>query len=103
MLSVLVFRGRSTVKELAAAEGISSPSATSLVNALEANGLARRSSNAHDRRAVDVAVTPRGRAVFERARRRRLAKLAALLDSLPPGELEALDHAADVLLGLRAR
>lgn len=101
MLSVLVFGGRCTVKELAAAEGISSPSATSLVNGLEAAGLARRSSNAQDRRAVDVAVTPKGRAVFERARRRRLAKLTDLLETLPPRELKALDHAADVLLRLR--
>jgi len=101
LLSVLVFAGPATVKALAEAEGISSPSATSLVNGLEAAGLARRSRNAHDGRAVDVAVTAKGRAAFERARRRRLAQLTTLLEALPAGELEALERATDVLLRLR--
>lgn len=101
LLSVLVFSGPTTVKDLAAAEGISSPSATSLINALEAAGLARRARSAGDKRTVEVSVTGAGRSMFRRARARRLAVLTSLLEEASSADAELLARAADILLALR--
>jgi DNA-binding MarR family transcriptional regulator len=78
-----------SMKELAAALDIDPPNATTLVDELEALGLARRRPHSTDRRAKLVEATPKGRAVARRA--------DEILFSPPPGltalsadELEAL-------------
>jgi DNA-binding MarR family transcriptional regulator len=96
-LSVLAFRGPITVKELAAAEGISSPSATSLLNGLDAAGMVSRSPSTTDRRAVLVAITAEGQRAFDRARSRRLDALARILSPLEADDLRTIERAAQIL------
>ncbi len=105
-LSVLVFRGPSSLKALAAAEQVRPPTMSRIVDGLVAAGLARRSSAAHDARSVRIEATPRGRSLLGAARRRRIRFLASRFAGLHPGERRALLAAAAVIeraLGGRAR
>ncbi|NYJ75855.1 MarR family winged helix-turn-helix transcriptional regulator [Allobranchiibius huperziae] len=59
------------LSDLAAQLGIAPRSATDVVDALEEHGLVERSPSAQDRRAVDIRLTPAGRALrrtLDRAR-----------------------------------
>lgn len=96
-LSVLVFGGPTTVGQLAAAEQVRSPTMTSLVQELEADGLVRRTASRTDGRVVEVRATPKGRRILQAARRRRVASLGGLLTSLDGEQLAVLDEAASLL------
>jgi DNA-binding MarR family transcriptional regulator len=96
-LSVIVYAGPVTVGQLAAAEGIRSPSATSLVNALEQDGLVERVPNPADQRSVHVRATAAGRRLLDDARARRLALLTGRLAALPADELAILARAAELM------
>jgi DNA-binding MarR family transcriptional regulator len=102
-LSVLVFGGPRTVGELAAAEGVQSPTMTQLVNSLEALELARRVPAPGDRRRVMVEATEAGRRLLEEGRARRVALLDSLLDELDDTELAVLDRAAITMEAVVAR
>ena len=95
-LSVLVFGGPRTIGELAAAEGVRSPTMTALVNHLEADGLVTRRSapSGGDRRRVVVAATRAGTAQMKAAQGRRVDRLVELLTSLDDGDLALLSDAA---------
>lgn len=69
--------GPLTMSELAAKLSIEPPNASTLVNDLEAQGLAERVPHPTDRRARLVELTPKGRAVAEQAK--------AILDHPPSG------------------
>ncbi len=56
-LSVIVFGGPISLRELARAEQVRAPTMSRIVDALEAQGLARRTINTQDRRAVLIAAT----------------------------------------------
>jgi len=101
-LSVLVFGGARTIGELAAAEGVRSPTMTQLVNGLEADGLVRRRPAPADARSVVVEATASGRRTMRQAQRRRLDVLVDLLGPVDPVDLELLDRAT-VLLERLAR
>ena len=96
-LSVVVFAGPLTLGELAAAEQVRPPTMTRLVRALEARGLVVREPDAADRRVTRIRASAKGKALLTQGRARRVAILARELQSLPPGELAALDHAASLL------
>jgi DNA-binding MarR family transcriptional regulator len=96
-LSVLVFGGRRTLGELAAAEQVRPPTMTRVVQALEEQGLVRRARDADDGRVVRVAATAKGRRVMERGRRQRISKLAALLGRLSGAEVELVREAAELV------
>lgn len=96
-LSVVVFAGPLTLGALAEAEGVRSATMTGIVNGLERDGLVRRRPHGSDRRAVRVEATPAGRRLLERARTRRIGRVAARLDDLSPEDVELLARAADVL------
>lgn len=96
-LSVLVFAGPLTVGKLADAEGVRSPTMTGIVNGLVAKGLAERRTPAGDRRAVQVAVTGRGRRLFDQARQRRVEAVAALLEELSAEQVQSLAEAVTLL------
>ena len=59
-LSVLVFAGARSLNELARAEQVRPPTMSRIVDALEAQGLARRSANQQDRRALLIEATLKG-------------------------------------------
>jgi DNA-binding MarR family transcriptional regulator len=96
-LSVLVFGGPKTLGELAAAEQVRPPTMTGIVQALEQAGLVRRDTDDRDGRVVRVHATAKGRRVLERARERRIAKLAERLSGLEEQELGRVQEAAELV------
>jgi MarR family transcriptional regulator, transcriptional regulator for hemolysin len=68
LLNVIGAREGAIQQELAAALGIDRSTMVSLVDRLEAAGLARRLPSATDRRAREIVITPKGRRVLQRAR-----------------------------------
>jgi DNA-binding MarR family transcriptional regulator len=75
--------------ELYAPEGVTQPAMTQLVTRLEKEGLAERSSDPADGRAVVVSITEAGRSAVARRREGRAEALSGLLRGLAPD-----DHAA---------
>ena len=103
LLNVLGTREGAIQQELGSAMGIDPSTMVSLIDQLEAAGQAKRRPRATDRRAREVAITPKGRRALERARhlamqveddvlrglsdaerRQLLALLRRAVDSVPP-------------------
>ncbi len=103
VLAVLVFGGPRTIGELATVEQVRQPTMTSLVNGLEADGLAVRRDDPADGRVVRVHATARGRRILQEGRRRRVETLGAWLAGLPERDLRTLDRAAQLLEQLASR
>lgn len=97
VLSVLVFGGPRTVGELAAAEQVRPPTITRLVQALEREGLVRRTGDRRDGRIQRIHATARGRTLLQAGRQRRIDRLASGLERLSPDERAVLDRAAVLL------
>lgn len=81
-----------TVGELARAGGVSPRNATGLVDTLEREGLARRSPDPNDRRAVLVTATPEGLAWLEEFRVPTERAMAAVFRGFSPEEMAQLRH-----------
>jgi DNA-binding MarR family transcriptional regulator len=69
LLNILGAREGAIQQELGSAMGVDPSTMVSLLDQLETAGLAKRRPHATDRRAREVAITPKGRRVLERARR----------------------------------
>ncbi len=69
LLNVISAREGAIQQELGAAMGIDRSTMVSLIDQLESAGLAKRRPSATDRRAREIAITPKGRRLLERARR----------------------------------
>jgi DNA-binding MarR family transcriptional regulator len=96
-LATLDRSGRRRITDLAAVEGVTQPSMTSLVSALERSEFVERLTDPTDKRVVLVAITASG-SRYVRARRRAGAEAFALLiDKLPADELKALAAASTAL------
>lgn len=89
--------GAMTLGELAAHEKVQPPSMTRTAAALEARDLVTRVSHPADRRQVLVEISPDGRALLRKDRKRREAWLAGRFEQLT-GEERALLHAVVPLL-----
>ncbi|MGI8579627.1 MAG: MarR family winged helix-turn-helix transcriptional regulator [Solirubrobacteraceae bacterium] len=83
--------------ELAEFERVKRPTATRIVNGLDSAGLIAREPDPDDRRGVRVSVSPEGRALLRRLRKRKTAYLARRLEKLDPEELATLERAAVLL------
>ena len=92
--------GRARLVDVAAAEGVSAPTATRIVSAIEKLGLVARADDSEDRRATRVAVTPAGRAALRRIRSNRTAFLQQRLHRLDEHDLAVLRAALPVLTAL---
>src|SRR5919202_1159728 len=68
LLNVIAARQGAIQQELGSALGIDRSTMVSLIDELENAGLARRRPSATDRRAREIAITPKGRRRLERAR-----------------------------------
>lgn len=95
-------RGPLTMRDLCAAEQVQPPTMTRIVAALLEAGLVVREADPIDGRVAWVRVSPEGRRLLARSRRRKEAYLAKALGALDPHELEHLVTAADVLERLTA-
>lgn len=96
-LSVLVFGGARSLKELAEAERVTPATMSKLVTAMEAEGLVRRCRDLNDARSIRIEATPKARRVLERGRSRRLDLLEGLLAEATASEIAAVHEAAEVL------
>jgi DNA-binding MarR family transcriptional regulator len=96
-LSVIVFGGPISLNDLARAEQVRPPTASRILDALEAEGLARRRVNEHDRRAVLIEATETGAAILQQGRKRRVKFLASYLSRLTGAELGHIERAVQAI------
>src|SRR5438477_11183481 len=68
LLNVLGAREGAIQQQLSSDMGIDPSAMVKLINELESAGLAQRRRRPHDRRAWEVAITPKGRRTLQRAR-----------------------------------
>ena len=69
LLNVIGAREGAIQQELGSALGIDRSTMVTLIDQLESAGLANRRASATDRRAREIAITPRGRRLLQRSRR----------------------------------
>src|SRR5215469_12257939 len=86
-----------TPGELAEHEKVQPPSMTRVIAVLEERKLVQRTAHPTDRRQVVLTVTPDGRALVNRVRRRKEAWLAQRMQELSPEEIATLRAAAPIL------
>jgi DNA-binding MarR family transcriptional regulator len=99
LLAPLADRHGANVRELASDAGITAPTATRILDALERRGIVARTRSAHDRRAVTVTLTDTGRGVLESEAAWRRGRQLRFFATLPAHEQEL---APDLLLRLAA-
>jgi DNA-binding MarR family transcriptional regulator len=96
-LATLDRSGPRRITDLATVEGVTQPSMTALVSALERSEFVERHTDPTDKRVVLVAITGSG-SRYRRARRRAGAEgFALLIDKLPADERKALIAATPAL------
>jgi DNA-binding MarR family transcriptional regulator len=96
-LSVLVFGGPKTLKELAAAEQVKPPTMSRIVAGLERSRLVTITADRDDARRMRIVATPKGTRLLQKGREMRIAYLAAQLERLTPRELSELGDAVEIL------
>ena len=96
-LSVVVFAGPITLRDLAAAEGVTPPTMTRLVDGLEGDGLVVRRDDPTDGRAIRIRATAKGTKLLMNARAQRVAALTARVADLSADEQDLLGRAAEVM------
>jgi DNA-binding MarR family transcriptional regulator len=89
-LSVIVFHGRITLGQLAEMEQVRPPTMTRIVNALEEQGLIRKSKDATDGRVIFISATMKGKRLLLAGRRRRVRLLADEIGRVDAAELGTL-------------
>lgn len=100
-LSTLDRTGPRRITELAASEGVTQPSVTSLVASLVRAGYVERRGDPSDKRVVMVAITEAGSAYLRTRRAATAQVFADAVDKLSPDEAATLATALPVLERLR--
>lgn len=100
-LSTLDRTGTRRITELAAIEGVTQPSMTTLIAGLERSGLVQRRGDPNDRRVSLVTLTEAGRQYIVHRRQAGTEAFAALVSELSPREAAALAAAVPALTRLR--
>jgi len=101
-LSVLVFGGPRSLKELAEAEQVRPPTMSRIVAGLERTRLARRKTT-DDKRRMLLEATARGKKILRESRRRRVEMLVNALEKFSADELREAAAAADFMRKLVGR
>jgi DNA-binding MarR family transcriptional regulator len=96
-LSVLVFGGPTSLAGLAAAEQVSAPTMSRVVEGLARAGLVTREPEPGNRRRVRIAATEAGTKLLEEGRRRRVRALSTRLARFADSERRALERAVELL------
>lgn len=96
-LSVLVFGGPMSLKDLARAEQVRPPTMSRVVHGLERAGLVRRATAGDDARRIVLTPTATGKSLLWEGRRRRVALLAGGLRALSQKEQKQLAGTAELL------
>lgn len=100
-LAALERSGPRRITELAALQGVTQPSMTTLAAALEQAGLVGRGPDPTDKRAVLVTLIPAGVDYLRERRRTGAAAVQSLIAQLDPADAAALAAAAPALERLR--
>jgi DNA-binding MarR family transcriptional regulator len=100
-LSVLVFGGSMSLKQLAGIEQVKPPTMVRIVRGLVEQRLARTRADKEDARKINIAATLRGKSLMMRARKRRVEALAKALSAMPASQREELQAAVAVLKKVR--
>jgi len=96
-LSVLVFGGPKTLKELAAAEQVKPPTMSRIVAGLSRSRLVKATHDSEDGRRMRILATAKGTRLLEQGRRMRIEALAAQLIRLAPDEVADLGKAVEII------
>ncbi len=96
-LSVLVFGGSMSLKQLAEIEQVKPPTMVRIVQGLVEQRLARTRADKEDGRKIDIAATAAGKSLMMQARKRRVDSLARALSAMPSDQREELQAAVAVL------
>lgn len=99
-LSVLVFGGRKSLKQLAGAEQVKPPTMSRIVAGLQRSRLVEITEDPEDARRMRITATPKGARLLQKGREMRIAYLASQLERLTPAELSRLGEAVEILAGL---
>jgi DNA-binding MarR family transcriptional regulator len=102
-LATIERHGPLAPSELAERERVKRPTATRVLARLAEAGLVERIPDPADGRSAIVSVSSEGRALLRRLRQRKTAYLASRMRDLPPGDLEALERATEVLEAILER
>jgi DNA-binding MarR family transcriptional regulator len=100
-LATLELTGPRRITDLAASEGVTQPSMTALVTALERSGLVKRRSEPSDRRVALVTLTPDGVGYIRKRRQAGVEDFVQLIGDLPADEIVALGRAVTALTHLQ--
>jgi DNA-binding MarR family transcriptional regulator len=98
-LAVVVDLGEPRISDIAAADRISQPTATTLVQKLEERGWVERTPDPNDARAVRIRITEAGLSAQREFRRSAAAALTPRLERLDDAQVTAL---SDGVLALRS-
>jgi DNA-binding MarR family transcriptional regulator len=101
-LSTLNRAGTRRITELAAIEGVTQPSMTTLIASLERQGLVERSGDPRDKRVSLVSLTEAGREYMVQRRKAGIEAFSTLVSQLPPEEAATLAAAIPALERLQA-
>jgi len=100
-LSVLVFGGNQSLKQLAEIEQVKPPTMVRIVQGLVQQQLATTRADKEDARKLQISATARGRTVMQRARLRRVEALARMLSKKSAAERLEIAKAVAILRILR--
>ena len=96
-LSVLVFGGGKTLKELAAAEQVKPPTMSRIVSGLKRSRLVEIRVDPEDARRMRITATHKGTRLLQKGREMRIANLASQLERLAPAERARVGEAVEIL------
>jgi DNA-binding MarR family transcriptional regulator len=96
-LSVIVFGGPRSLRELAEAEQVRPPTMSRIVEALVKQELVKREINSSDRRSIAISPTQKGIQIMKEGRDLREKRLLELLKPLRLDEIEEIGRAAEAL------
>jgi DNA-binding MarR family transcriptional regulator len=103
LLGVLDMLGPQIMSDVSEELGVTRRNVTALVDALEAEGLVKRTPHPTDRRATVIALTPAGKEASNRVRKEFESKVLELFGHLPLGDQrmfqKLLDRAVTLLRG----
>jgi DNA-binding MarR family transcriptional regulator len=99
-LWTITAQGPTRLTYLAEAEGVTRPTMTRIIDALEQRGYVTRHPDPDDGRAQLVAATRRGRALITEGRAIRVKALASRIQTLPPEQAALIDQTIMLLESL---
>lgn len=103
VLAVLEDAGPMTIGELRAHSHAAQSSMSEMAGRLARQGLVKKQHDREDRRVVRVAITPKGRAMFEQRRREMRERNRRVLEALTPEEQERFLTAFETIVALTDR